>query len=158
ADVESGARPAHVGRAAEPRLDPRVAEAAIGHPAGNAHAGVLARLPEVVLPAAERRWRGADPRDSRSPAHLPRRTEPQGRRGEGGEQQLGRTVTTAAALRYIERHGIVLEAGRGPAPALSAQVLGARQTGNWWAHPNAKAFFALTRAVRDDPDVLVCKL
>lgn len=67
-------------------------------------------------------------------------------------------MTSADALRFIERHGIVLEAARGPAPSLAAEVLGPRPPGSWWAHPRAKAFFRLTRTVRQSPDVLVCRL
>ena len=69
-------------------LDSRVAEEAVGHPARHAHAGVLARLSEVVLPADGRRRRGADPRDSRPPADVPRRPEPEDERDEEREQQL----------------------------------------------------------------------
>ena len=78
-------------RMAPERLQPdwilAVAEEAVGHPARHAHAGVLARLSEVVLPAAGRRRRSADPRDPRPPADVPRRSEPEGRRGEVGERQ-----------------------------------------------------------------------
>ena len=62
---------------------------AVGHPARHANAGVLARLSEVVLPAAGRRRRGADPRDSRPPDDVPRWTESESERREDGEQQLG---------------------------------------------------------------------
>ena len=67
-------------------------------------------------------------------------------------------MTAGQALRFIERHGIVLEAGRGPVPALAAEVLGQDASGSWWAHPRAREFFRLTREVRDEPRVLVCKL
>jgi hypothetical protein len=30
--------------------------------------------------------------------------------------------------------------------------------GTWWAHPKGKAIFALTRAVRESQQVLVCRL
>ena len=61
------------------------------------------------------------------------------------------------ALRFIEEHGIVLEAGHGPAPNLARQVLGSIQ-GSWWSHPRAKEFFWLTRAIRENPEILVCRL
>jgi len=67
-------------------------------------------------------------------------------------------VTAGQALRFIERHGIVLEAGRGPVPALATEVLGKDSTGSWWAHPRAREFFRLTREIRDEPRILVCKL
>lgn len=30
--------------------------------------------------------------------------------------------------------------------------------GNWWSHPKSREIFVITRAVRDAPDVLVCRL
>ena len=81
ADVEPGAGSPHGVGTAAARLDHGVAEEAVGHPAGHAHAGVLAGLSEVVLPADGRRRRGADPRDSRPPADVQGRAQPQeGRR------------------------------------------------------------------------------
>lgn len=65
--------------------------------------------------------------------------------------------TRAEALEFVERHGVVLESGRGPAPSLAEAIVGARLAGSWWSHPQAKTIFDLTRAVRDDPSVLVCK-
>lgn len=67
-------------------------------------------------------------------------------------------MTLERALQFIEHHGIVLEAGRGPAPSLASAVLGPLPPGSWWAHPRAKEFFWLTRAIRDRADVLVCRL
>ncbi len=54
ADREPGAGSADDSRAPEPGLDSRLAEEAVGHPARHTHAGVLAGLSEVVLPAARR--------------------------------------------------------------------------------------------------------
>ena len=67
-------------------------------------------------------------------------------------------MTAGQALRFVERHGIVLEAGRGPVPALATEVLGDGSSGSWWAHPRAREFFRLTREVRDEPRILVCRL
>jgi hypothetical protein len=69
-----------------------------------------------------------------------------------------RNVTARQAIRFIERHGVILESGQGPAPSLVTEVLGGRIRGSWWAHPRAKEFFWLTRAIRDSPQVLVCRL
>src|SRR5262249_20240463 len=88
ADVEPGAGSADGAGAAAAGVDQGVAEKAVGHRARHAHAGVLARLPEVVLPADGRRRRGADFGDSRLPDDVPRRPEPEAGRGEVGEQQL----------------------------------------------------------------------
>jgi hypothetical protein len=68
-------------------------------------------------------------------------------------------MTPAQALAFIKRHGVVCESvRRGAIPSLADAVAGESLTGNWWSHPKGKAIFALTRAVRDVPQVLVCRL
>jgi hypothetical protein len=52
----------------------------------------------------------------------------------------------------------VLESARGPVPNLAERVVGRPIRGSWWAHPKGKEIFWLTRAVRDAPEVLVCRL
>ena len=61
-------------------------------------------------------------------------------------------------IRFVEQHGIVLEAGRGPRPNLAETVAGERIHGNWWGHKKAHAIFQATRAVRECDQVLVCRL
>ena len=69
------------------------------------------------------------------------------------------TMTPAQALAFIKRHGAVCEAvRRGAIPSLADAIAGEPLTGTWWSHPKGKAIFALTRAVRDSPQVLVCRL
>ena len=68
-------------------------------------------------------------------------------------------MNAAAALRFVERHGIVLESARhAHIPSLAEAVAGAPIRGSWWSHPDGKAIFAATRAVRDAPEVLVCRV
>jgi hypothetical protein len=68
-------------------------------------------------------------------------------------------MTPAEALAFVEQHGIVCEAAcRGPVPSLVDAVAGEPVRGNWWTHPQARTIFALTRAVREADDVLVCRL
>lgn len=67
-------------------------------------------------------------------------------------------MTARAALQFVRRHGIVLESARGPAPSFAEAVAGERLRGSWWGHPKSHEIFWLTRAVRDSPDVLVCRL
>jgi len=67
-------------------------------------------------------------------------------------------VTPAEALTFVRTHGLVLESGRGPVPSLAATVAGGPIRGSWWGHAQGREIFALTRAVRDCPDVLVCRL
>ena len=67
-------------------------------------------------------------------------------------------MTTAQALAFVKRHGIVLESARGPVPSLAAKVAGAPVRGGWWSHPKGKEIFRLSRAIRESPDVLVCRI
>jgi hypothetical protein len=68
-------------------------------------------------------------------------------------------VTAAGALSFVERHGIVLESSHhAEVPSLAEAVAGERIRGSWWSHAKGRAIFAATRAVRESPDVLVCRL
>jgi len=67
-------------------------------------------------------------------------------------------MTPAQALAVVRTHGVVLESGMGPVPSLATAVAGARIRGSWWGHARGREIFKLTRAIRDCPDVLVCRL
>lgn len=67
-------------------------------------------------------------------------------------------MTPAEALAFVCTHGLVLESGTGPVPSLAAAIAGEPIRGNWWAHARGHEIFAVTRAIRDSPDVLVCRL
>ena len=67
-------------------------------------------------------------------------------------------MTAAEALTFVRTHGVVLESGSGPVPSLASVIAGGPIRGSWWAHARSHEIFALTRAVRDCPDVLVCRL
>jgi hypothetical protein len=68
-------------------------------------------------------------------------------------------MNAADALHFVEQHGIVLESARHPRlPSLAEAVAGAPIRGNWWSHPKGKAIFAATRAMREAPEVLVCRV
>ena len=67
-------------------------------------------------------------------------------------------MTPTDAIGFVELHGIVLESARGPVPNLAEAIAGERIRGSWWAHPTGQKIFAATRAVRESPDVLVCRL
>ena len=67
-------------------------------------------------------------------------------------------MTRRAALAFVRKHGVVLEAGRGPVPSLADEIAGEPIAGSWWGHPQGRAIFELTRAVRDSTEVLVCRL
>lgn len=62
------------------------------------------------------------------------------------------------AVDFVERHGIVLQAARGPVPSLAEAIAGGPIRGSWWGHPKGKQIFQAAEAVGDSPEVLVCKL
>jgi len=67
-------------------------------------------------------------------------------------------MTSHQALAFIRKHGVVLEAAHGPVPSLAEAVAGEPVRGNWWSHPKSHEIFAVTRAIRDSSEVLVCRL
>jgi hypothetical protein len=67
-------------------------------------------------------------------------------------------VTAKQGLAFVKRHGIVLQAARGPVPSLAEAVAGGPIRGSWWGHPKGHEIFRAAEAVSDNPDVLVCKL
>lgn len=68
-------------------------------------------------------------------------------------------LTPAQALAFVERHGIVCEAvRRAGIPSLVDTIAGETVRGNWWSHRRSREIFAVTRAVRAAPQVLVCRL
>ncbi|HUA36312.1 MAG TPA: hypothetical protein VMA09_22075 [Candidatus Binataceae bacterium] len=66
--------------------------------------------------------------------------------------------TIREALRFIERHGIVLESARSKVPDLAREIAGEEIRGSWWSHPLANEIYLLLEKVRDSEDVLVCRL
>ncbi|HVR29021.1 MAG TPA: hypothetical protein VMS86_05745 [Thermoanaerobaculia bacterium] len=67
-------------------------------------------------------------------------------------------MTSRQALAFIRKHGVVLEAARGPVPSLAEVIAGEPIRGSWWSHPKSREIFAVTRAIRNSDDVLVCRL
>src|SRR5438128_5944317 len=67
-------------------------------------------------------------------------------------------MTSRQALAFISKHGVVLEAAQGPVPSLAEVIAGEPVRGSWWSHPKSQEIFAVTRAIRDSDDVLVCRL
>jgi hypothetical protein len=62
------------------------------------------------------------------------------------------------ALAFVRKHGVVLEAARGPVPSLADAIAGEAVRGSWWSHPRSQEIFQITRVVRDSEEVLVCRL
>ena len=63
-------------------------------------------------------------------------------------------MTAKDAIAFVKLHGIVLESARGPVPNLAETVAGERIRGGWWRHAQGRKIFAVTRAIRNSPDVL----
>jgi len=66
--------------------------------------------------------------------------------------------SVAAALAFVEAHGVVLEAAKGAAPRLIDAIAGQPIRGNWWSHPQANAIYNVLTEVRASEHVLVCRL
>jgi hypothetical protein len=62
------------------------------------------------------------------------------------------------AIAFVERHGVILQAARGPLPSLAEAIAGEPIRGSWWGHPKGKEIFRAAEAICNNPDVLVCKL
>jgi hypothetical protein len=67
-------------------------------------------------------------------------------------------VTPKQGLAFVELHGVVLQAARGPAPSLAEAIAGGPIRGSWWGHPKGHQIFHVAEAIGESPDVLVCKL
>ncbi|SRR5258708_982933 len=62
------------------------------------------------------------------------------------------------ALAWVKKCGIAVESARTSVPSLAETIAGEPLRASWWAHPKASEIFQLSRAIRDSPDVLVCRL
>jgi hypothetical protein len=65
-------------------------------------------------------------------------------------------VTEATA--FVRENSVVLESARGTVPSIAQAIAGAPIRGSWWGHPKRNDIFLVTRALRENPDVLVCRL
>lgn len=67
-------------------------------------------------------------------------------------------MTPKQGLAFVERHGIVLQAARGPVPSLAEEIVGGPIRGSWWGHAKGQEIFRVAEEISESPDVLVCKL
>ena len=67
-------------------------------------------------------------------------------------------MDAAATLAFIEAHGAVLVAGKGPAPRLVEAIVDGPIRGSWWAHPASHEIFAVLSQVERSADLLMCRL
>ena len=61
-------------------------------------------------------------------------------------------------LAFVKRHGVVLQAARGPVPSLAEAIAVGPIRGSWWGHPKGHEIFRVAEAICESPEVLVCKL
>ena len=71
---------------------------------------------------------------------------------------MAKQMTSQDAIHFVDKHGIVLEAARGPIPCLTEEIAGERISGSWWSHPKAHSIHRLTGDVRRSNLVHVCRL
>jgi len=62
------------------------------------------------------------------------------------------------AISFVKRHGVVLQAARGPVPSLAEAIVGGPIRGSWWGHAKGRLIFQAAQAICENPEVLVCKL
>jgi hypothetical protein len=75
-----------------------------------------------------------------------------------GDSSSGSAMTPKQALAFVKKHGVVLQAARGPVPSFAEHVAGGPISGSWWSHSRGHEIFGLATAVCESGDVLVCKL
>jgi len=71
---------------------------------------------------------------------------------------VSRMMNADDALAFIEEHGAVLVAGKGPVPRLVEAILGEPIKGSWWAHPRSHAIFAVLQQLGESSNLLSCRL
>ena len=67
-------------------------------------------------------------------------------------------MTPSQGVAFVRRHGVVLQAARGPVPSLAEAIAGGPIRGSWWGHPKGQEIFRVAEAISERPDVLVCRL
>ena len=67
-------------------------------------------------------------------------------------------MNSKQALAFVKRHGVVLQAARGPVPNLAEAIAGGPIRGGWWGHPKGQEIFRVSESLCASPEVLVCKL
>ena len=77
--------------------------------------------------------------------------------GKGHDQQHNH-MSPHQVIKFIEKHGVVLESAHGLVPNLAEAVAKRRIRGSWWADEKGREIFRLTRVVRNSSDILVCRL
>ena len=61
-------------------------------------------------------------------------------------------------IKFIKKHGVVLESAHGRVPNLAETVAKRHIRGSWWSDEKGREIFRLTRAVRNSSEILVCRV
>lgn len=66
-------------------------------------------------------------------------------------------MNAAQALAYVEEHGVVLVAAKGPVPRLTEAIAGEPIEGSWWGHPKGREIYRVLTEVTGSEHILVCR-
>lgn len=66
-------------------------------------------------------------------------------------------MDASATLDFIERHGVVLVAAKGPVPRLTEAIAGEPITGSWWGHAKGHEIYDVLGTVLASENVVVCR-
>jgi hypothetical protein len=61
-------------------------------------------------------------------------------------------------VNFVERHGVVLAAAKGPVPNVAEAIAGEPIRGSWWAHEKGAQIFQALSAIDESKDVLCFRL
>jgi len=61
------------------------------------------------------------------------------------------------AFSFVEAHGVVLVAARGPVPRMTEVIAGGPIRGSWWGHPKGREICGVLTALEESTDLLVCR-
>jgi len=61
-------------------------------------------------------------------------------------------------IGFVERHGIVLAAAKGPVPNVAEAIAGEPIRGSWWGHQKGSQIFEALSAIDDSPEILCFRL
>ena len=59
---------------------------------------------------------------------------------------------------FVEQHGVVLAAAKGPVPSVAEAIAGKPIRGSWWGHEKGSQIFEALSAIDDSPDILCFRL
>jgi hypothetical protein len=66
-------------------------------------------------------------------------------------------VDVHAAREFVESHGVVLVAARGPVPRMTEVIAGEPITGSWWGHAKGHEIYAVLGELESWPELVVCR-